>query len=430
MGLEKISKNVLLKGGTIVDPYHNKTYKADIWLKNGDIFDIGNFDIPSSSDIIDCTGKVVTHGFCDLHVHFREPGREDKETIKTGSIAGMAGGFTRVCVMPNTNPPLDSPESINFIMKKAQECPIHIHPIGAVTKGQDGRNLTEMGLMHQEGAVAFSDDGIPIQDGAMMRIALEYSKLIDVPVINHAEDECLRAEGVMNEGKISTRLGLPGNPDLAESSMVHRDLELADFTGAKIHVPHVSSAKAVDLIRKMKQQNDNVTAEVTPHHIFFNEEDLITYDTNLKVAPPIRSEIDRMALISAAKDGTIDCIATDHAPHTVEDKETTFDLASFGMIGLESCFGVVNKVLCKESNMNLIDLICLLTMQPRNLMGFDSDLFCKGSSAEITIIDAEEDWIFSKEHIKSKSINSPYIGKKLIGKIKYTISKSHIYKNS
>jgi dihydroorotase len=180
----------------------------------------------------------------------------------------------------------------------------------------------------------------------------------------------------------------------------------------------------------MKQQNDNVTAEVTPHHIFFNEEDLITYDTNLKVAPPIRSEIDRMALISAAKDGTIDCIATDHAPHTVEDKETTFDLASFGMIGLESCFGVVNKVLCKESNMNLIDLICLLTMQPRNLMGFDSDLFCKGSSAEITIIDAEEDWIFSKEHIKSKSINSPYIGKKLIGKIKYTISKSHIYKNS
>jgi len=428
--LEKISKNVLLKGGTIVDPFHKKTFKADVWVKDGYIFDIGNLSAPKSSNIIDCTGKVVTHGFCDLHVHFREPGREDKETIKTGAIAAMAGGFTRVCVMPNTNPPLDSPESVNFIMKKAQECPIHIHPIGAVTKGQGGRDLTEMGLMYQEGAVAFSDDGIPIQDGAMMRIALEYSKLIDVPVINHAEDECLRAEGVMNEGEISTRLGLPGNPDFAESSMVHRDLELADFTGAKIHVPHVSSAKAVDLIRKIKKQKDNVTAEVTPHHLFFNDEDLVTYDTNLKVAPPIRTEIDRRSLINAVKDGTIDCIATDHAPHTVEDKETTFDLASFGMIGLESCFGTVNRVLCKESNLDLVDLICLLTSQPRNVMGFDSDLFCNGKLAEITIIDPEEDWIFAREHIKSKSINSPYIGKKLIGKIQSTISKSHIYKNT
>ena len=429
MSLEKISKNVMLKGGTIIDPYHKKEYKSDVLIKDGKIFEIGDFDPPKSCEIIDCEGKIITHGFCDLHVHFREPGREDKETLQTGSIAAMAGGFTRVCVMPNTTPPLDTPESINFIIKKAENAPIHIHPIGAVSKGQDGKDITEMGLMHKEGAVAFSDDGLPIQDGGIMRIALEYSKLIDVPIINHAEDECLRDGGLMHEGTISTRLGLPGNPDLAESSMVHRDLELADFVGAKIHIPHVSSSKAVDLIRKMKKHKDDVTAEVTPHHLFFNDEDLISYDTNLKVGPPIRTENDRKSLIDAVKDGTIDCIATDHAPHTIEDKETTFDLATFGMIGLESCFGIVNKVLCKDSKMDLMDLISFLTNRPREIMGFDCDLFSVGSSAEIVVIDPEQDWVFSREDIKSRSINSPYIGKELFGKVQFTISRSHLYKS-
>ena len=429
MSLEKISKNLMLKGGTIIDPYHKEEYKADVLIKDGKIFEIGNFDTPKSCVIIDCKGKIITHGFCDLHVHFREPGREDKETLQTGSIAAMAGGFTRVCVMPNTTPPLDTPESINFIIKKAENAPIHIHPIGAVSKGQDGKDITEMGLMHKEGAVAFSDDGLPIQDGGIMRIALEYSKLIDVPIINHAEDECLRDEGLMHEGTISTRLGLPGNPDLAESSMVHRDLELADFVGAKIHIPHVSSSKAVDLIRKMKKHKDDVTAEVTPHHLFFNDEDLISYDTNLKVGPPIRTENDRKSLIDAVKDGTIDCIATDHAPHTIEDKETTFDLATFGMIGLESCFGIVNKVLCKDSKMDLMDLISFLTNRPREIMGFDCNLFSVGSSAEIVVIDPEQDWVFSREDIKSRSINSPYIGKELFGKVQFTISRSHLYKS-
>ena len=430
MSLEKISKNVMLKGGTVIDPYHKKTFKADVLIKDGKILGIGTLKPPESCDIIDCKDKIITHGFCDLHVHFREPGREDKETLQTGSIAAMAGGFTRVCVMPNTNPPLDTPESINFIIKKAEDAPVHIHPIGAVSKGQDGKDITEMGLMYKEGAVAFSDDGLPIQDGGVMRIALEYSKLIEVPIINHAEDECLRNEGHMHEGTISTRLGLSGNPDLAESSMVHRDLELANLVDAKIHVPHVSSEKAVDLIREMKKHKDDVTSEVTPHHLFFNDEDLITYDTNLKVGPPIRSENDRKSLIAAVIDGTIDCIATDHAPHTIEDKETTFDLASFGMIGLESCFGVVNKVLCIESGMDLIDLICLLTNEPRKIMGFERDLFSVGSSAEIVIIDPKKDWMFSKENIKSRSINSPYIGKNLIGKVELTISCSHIYKSA
>tara|TARA_B000000460_G_scaffold16331_1_gene11165 strand:- start:272 stop:1561 length:1290 start_codon:yes stop_codon:yes gene_type:complete len=429
MGLKRLGKNLVLKNGTIIDPHHKKTIHGDVWIKDGTIAGVGGFKAPKSSETVDCSGKVITHGFCDLHVHFREPGREDKETLQTGSLAAMAGGFTRVCVMPNTNPPLDSPESINFIREKAENCPIHIHPIGAVTKSQDGNDLTEMGLMHQEGAVAFSDDGLPIQDGAMMRIALEYATLVDVPIINHAEDVCLRAEGVMHEGRISTHLGLPGNPDLAESAMVHRDLELAEFTGARLHVPHVSSAKAVHHIREMKQKNKNVTAEVTPHHIFFNDDALTSFNTHLKVAPPIRTEEDRRALIQAVKEGTIDCIATDHAPHTIEDKETTFDLASFGMIGLESCFGAVHKVLMDQEGLQLEDVIALLTAKPRAIMGFDPDLFTLGRAAEINVIDADKEWTFEREHVRSRSINSPFYGEPLKGKVELTISCGRIFSN-
>ena len=429
MGLKRLGKNLVLKNGTIIDPHHKKTIHGNVWIKDGTIAGVGRFKAPKSSETVDCSGKVITHGFCDLHVHFREPGREDKETLQTGSLAAMAGGFTRVCVMPNTNPPLDSPESINFIREKAENCPIHIHPIGAVTKSQDGNDLTEMGLMHQEGAVAFSDDGLPIQDGAMMRIALEYATLVDVPIINHAEDVCLRAEGVMHEGRISTHLGLPGNPDLAESAMVHRDLELAEFTGARLHVPHVSSAKAVHHIREMKQKNKNVTAEVTPHHIFFNDDALTSFNTHLKVAPPIRTEEDRRALIQAVKEGTIDCIATDHAPHTIEDKETTFDLASFGMIGLESCFGAVHKVLMDQEGLQLEDVIALLTAKPRAIMGFDPDLFTLGRAAEINVIDADKEWTFEREHVRSRSINSPFYGEPLKGKVELTISCGRIFSN-
>ena len=429
MGLKRLGKNLVLKNGTIIDPHHKKTIHGDVWIKDGTIAGIGGFKAPKSSETVDCSGKVITHGFCDLHVHFREPGREDKETLQTGSLAAMAGGFTRVCVMPNTNPPLDSPESINFIREKAENCPIHIHPIGAVTKSQDGNDLTEMGLMHQEGAVAFSDDGLPIQDGAMMRIALEYATLVDVPIINHAEDVCLRAEGVMHEGRISTHLGLPGNPDLAESAMVHRDLELAEFTGARLHVPHVSSAKAVHHIREMKQKNKNVTAEVTPHHLFFNDDALTSFNTHLKVAPPIRTEEDRRALIQAVREGTIDCIATDHAPHTIEDKETTFDLASFGMIGLESCFGAVYKVLVDQEGLQLEEVIALLTAKPRAIMGFDPDLFTLGRAAEINVIDADKEWTFEREHVRSRSINSPFYGEPLKGKVELTISCGRIFSN-
>ena len=426
MDFSKLKKEVLLKGGQILDPLTKTNVKRDILIKDGKIKAIGKVKSSKSAQIIDCKDLIITHGFCDVHAHFREPGREDKETLETGSMAALAGGFTRVCVMPNTNPPIDSPEVIRYIVDRSEECPIYIHPIGAITKGQEGSELTEMGAMIAEGAVAFSDDGLPVTDSSMMRNALDYATMFDIPLINHAEDLCLKKDGVMHEGIISTKLGLPSSPDLTESNMVHRDLSLTLLTGGRLHVPHVSSAKSLEHIRLSKKSNEKVTAEVTPHHLFFTDNDLQGFDTNLKVAPPIRTISDKKALIKAVKDGTLDCIATDHAPHTIEEKEGTFDLAPFGMIGLESCFGAVNRVLVKENKLSLLSLIKMLTTRPRGIMGFNNNLFNIGTNAELTIIDPKEEWIFSKKDIHSKSSNSPFIGHNMYGRIKFTINKGHI----
>ena len=422
MNLKKLPKKLVLQGGTILDPLSGRSKKGNVVIEQNKIKSVGSAGGAKGETMIDCSGLVITHGFCDVHVHFREPGREDKETLQTGSRAALAGGFTRVCIMPNTSPPLDSPESIRFVVEKAEECPVHIHPIGAVTKGQKGQELTEIQGIISEGAVALSDDGFPISDAQVMRLALEYTSMFDKPVINHAEDECLRNNGLMNEGEISTRLGLAGNPSLAEAIMIQRDLELANMIQAKLHVPHVSSAGGAANIRRMKKLNPNITAEVTPHHLFFNDQALLEYNTNFKVAPPIRTEDDRKELIKAVKDGTFDCIATDHAPHTIEEKEATFELAPFGMIGLESCFGAVNKVL----DMPLKELLKLLTVNPRRVMGFEEDLFTIGCAAELTIIDPDQEWIFKEQNIYSKSRNTPFIGEKLIGKVRFTISKGYI----
>ena len=426
MKIKKLPKKLILLHAEILDPLKEKIFKGNVLLVDGKIAEVGKFDQPTDAESIDCDGLTLTHGFCDLHVHFREPGDEDKETLESGSLAALSGGFTRVCAMPNTNPPIDSPESVSFIIEKSKDCPIHIHPIGAVTKGQKGKEISEMGLMNQAGAIAFSDDGIPIQNGLVMRKALEYSKMLNVPVINHAEDDCLRCDGVMNEGVVSNRLGLPGNPSIAESTMVFRDLKLADMTGAKLHVPHVSTAASVEHIKEMKRSNDKVTAEVTPHHLFFNDEALLEYNTNLKVAPPIRNDLSREALINGLKDGIIDCIATDHAPHSLHEKQTTFDCASFGMIGLRSCFGVVKRLLVDEEGLSLVNLIKLLTIAPRKIMGFNSDLLKVGTEAELVLFNSVEKWIFSESHVFSRSKNSPFFGQELAGKVKYTISKGKI----
>lgn len=423
------ARKILLKSGRIIDPFSKKTFNGDLLIESGKISKISDSISTKGKDykVINCKGLVVTHGFCDMHVHFREPGREDKETLESGSYSALAGGFTQVCTMANTNPVIDSPEHIHYIVSKSQKLPIDIFPIGSVSKGMKGEELTEMLLMQKNGAIAFSDDGVPIQNAQFMKLALTYSKMLNVPIMNHAEDIFLRNDGVMNASSTSNNLGLKGNTSLGEAVMVYRDLLLAESLNSKLHLLHLSTKEAVDLLKQFKSKKQLITAEVSPHHLYFVDEDIDSFDTNLKVAPPVRSKKDRKALIEGIKSGLIDCIATDHAPHTLEDKETTFNEAAFGMIGLESCFGVVNKVLVKENGMSLKSLIEKITVNPRKVMNLETNLFATGSKAQITIFDPNEKWKFKNSHILSKSSNSPFIGKDLVGKVKFVISKNQFF---
>ena len=419
--INKLKQSVLLEGGTIYDPFENKKIKGSILIQNGLVKEVGDIAAPENVTKVNCRCKLISPGFIDIHAHFREPGREDKETLATGARAAISGGFTRVCVMPNTNPPLDSPEAIRFIIEKSADLPVKIYPMGAITIGQKGLELTEVGEMVKAGAVAISDDGLPVQNGQVLRNALEYAQKYSIPVINHAEDIHLRNDGVMNESILSTKLGLPGNPDISESVMVHRDLEVADYTGGRIHIPHVSTKRSVDLIRKYKKMGVNVTAEVTPHHIGLTEEKLWEYDTYAKVAPPLRQDSDRNALIEGLLDGTIDCIATDHAPHTIEEKEMDFIHSPCGMIGLESAFGLSNTVLT-NAGATTEQVIQWFTNGPSAIMGWNIVPFQVGKQAEVVIIDPKKKWEFNESDIQSRSKNSPMLGMKFTGKVELTIS--------
>ena len=426
--LSKYKGKLILENGIIYDPYKNKKINGSILISDGLIIEIGNIKNDKKYEKIDCNGKLITASFIDLHAHFREPGREDKETLLTGSMAAIRGGFTRVCVMPNTEPPLDSPEAIRFIKDKAVGLPVEIFPIGAITKGQKGIEITEIGSMVEAGAIAISDDGLPVQNGQVMRYAIEYAKMFDIPVINHAEDICLRNEGVINEGALSTKLGLNGNPDISESTMVYRDLEIADYTNGRIHVPHVSTSRSVHLIREYKRRGVSVTAEVTPHHLCLTQEQLINYDTNAKVAPPLRTDDDRCSLMEGLRDGTIDCIATDHAPHSIEGKEKDFINAPCGMIGLESAFGLVHTRLNKKG-FNTEEIIQYFTKGPSKVMGWVINPFKLGAVAELNIIDPKEEWKFLESQISSKSYNSPILGMEFKGRVTHTISNKFINRN-
>ncbi|UCH62793.1 MAG: dihydroorotase [Fidelibacterota bacterium] len=416
-----LPREVLIKGGMLYDPITRESRKGDVAIKNGRLTEPGEIGADKAK-VIDARGCIITHGFIDIHAHFREPGREDKETLATGSQAALAGGFTRVCVMPNTDPPIDGPEGVRFILERSEDLPVAIHPVGAVTKGQRGKELAELLEMKAAGAVAFSDDGEPVQDGQMLRRALYYTRDLGVPVINHAEDVRLRAGGVMNEGALSTRLGLPGNPALAEASMIYRDLLLAEDTGSRLHVPHVSTALSVDLVRHFKERGVTITAEASPHHLGLTDEAVRDFDTHAKVAPPLRSEGDRQAVAGGLRDGTLDCIATDHAPHTVEDKEQDLIQAPFGMIGLESAFGMAHTTL-GQMGLSTEQVIDLLTSGPARVMGLELTPLEPGETAELVVLAPDEEWTFTREDIHSRSRNTPMLGMTFTGRVRATISR-------
>ena len=418
----------LLTGGKIYDPFNEKYLKGNILINNGKFEKLTKDKVAADVKILDCKDKLITHPFIDLHAHFREPGREDKETLKSGCLSALYGGYTTVCLMPNTSPPIDTPELIKFIVDKTSEYPISILPIGAITQGQLGKELTEVGLMVKEGAVAISDDGIPVEDSRIMRYALEYSKMFGIPVINHAEDVFLRSGAVMNESVESTKLGLQGSPHIAESIMVSRDLMINEYVNSRLHVPHVSSKESVEMIRRYKKSHDTISAEVTPHHIYFNDSHLNSFNSNLKVAPPIRSEEHRKALIDGLRDGTIDCIATDHAPHNIEEKESDFIHASCGMIGLETAFSSSYSALSKQK-FSIEKIISLFTLGPCKAMGIEKKFLDEGSVAEIVVIDLDRKWKVSEDDFKSKSSNSGFIDETLDSRVIYTIAEKNCFIN-
>ena len=424
--LKKLNGFYLLKGGHVYDPYIGINKKIDVLIKNNNIIEIKkNISPKSAYELIDCKNCIITNGFIDLHAHFREPGFEFKENLITGSNSAIYGGYTRVCVMPNTNPVIDSPELVKYLKDKSNSLPVFIYPIGSITKGQKGDELSEIGEMVEAGAVAISDDGLPVKNSQVLRSALEYAKKFNIPVINHAEDGYLVNEGLMHEGVNSLYLGVPGNPSIAESTMIYRDIEIAKYVNGKLHIPHISSKESLEVIRYFKDKNFIVSAEVTPHHLCLNDSILKNYDTNAKVAPPIRSEEHQKSLIKAIKSGLINCIGTDHAPHSIDDKETDIKHACCGMIGLESSFGLVNQTLL-NNNMSINSIIDLFSYNPSQIINIKPNFIQEKSKVEINIIDNNLDWTFSNDDIQSKSSNSPIVGMKLKGKVIYTFNKGFI----
>ncbi len=406
--------SILIKNGRIIDPSRKYDKVGDVLIENGKITQIGGVIDQKLANIIDASGKIVSPGFVDLHTHLREPGREDKETIETGARAAICGGFTTVCAMPNTEPACDDQAHVKFILERAQEVKLaNVIPVGAITKGRHGKEMTEMMELRQAGCLAVSDDGESVADAGVMHRALEYASMADMLVIAHCEDKHLAGEGVMHEGYWSTVLGLAPIPAEAESTIVERDIQLAEMSGARLHIAHVSAAKSVEIIRQGKKRGVKVTAEATPHHFTLKDEALKTYDTNFKVNPPLRTGEDVEAIKKALKDGTIDAIATDHAPHLESEKEKEFDFAPFGMIGLETALSLAVMELVDKGYLDWPGLIEKLSVNPCRILGYDRGSLAEGAVADITIIDPNKDWIYRKEDIKSRSSNSPFIGWKL-----------------
>ena len=418
----KGTMNILIKNGQVIDPANKIDGKLDILVADGKIAKLGKpGTIPANSaQTVDASGKLVVPGLIDMHVHLREPGFEYKETIATGTAAAKAGGFTSVCCMPNTNPVNDSRSVTEFILAQARNAWARVFPIGAITKGSKGEELTEMAELHAAGCFAVSDDGKPVMNSAIMRRAMEYSKIFDLLVISHCEDSSLPDKGVMNEGVVSTELGLRGIPRAAEDVMTGRDISLAELTGARLHIAHVSTAGSVRLVRDAKSRGVKVTAETCPHYFSLTEEAVRGYNTMAKMNPPLRTADDVAAIKQGLKDGVIDVIATDHAPHAMDEKSGEFDYASFGVVGLETAVGLSFKLVL-EGTLTLNDVVSRMSSNPAKILNLNKGTLSAGADADITIIDPNIEWTVDSAQFKSKSKNTPFNGWKLKGRAVQTI---------
>ena len=423
----KSQKNkYVIKNGRVIDPVEGLDEKTDILIEGEKIKGLGSFD-GKDGEVIDVKGLIVAPGFIDMHTHLREPGREDQETIKTGTMAAARGGFTGVAAMPNTDPVIDNSGMIHFVKETAErDAYVDVYPIGAVTKGQKGEELSEMHDMVKAGCQGFSDDGHPIISSRIMRKVLEYSKIVDKVIIVHEEDTDLCQGGQMNEDFNSTKLGLRGMPAIAESIMVARDTALLEFVGGKLHIAHVSVKESLDVVSEAKKKGLPITSEVTPHHISLNSSCLATYDSNLKMKPPLRTKEDVEALKQGLKNGIIDIIATDHAPHALFEKEMEFGSAPFGIIGLETALGVCCTELFHTGILKLNNLIEKMSVNPARILGIGERSLKKGQDAYITVFDPDKEWIVNVDDFASKSSNSPYNGWKLKGYPVMTIVKGKI----
>lgn len=430
--MEKIKADkILLSGGTILHVSTGQKEKTDIVIINGKIDKIGIIDKSSfSGKIYDITQNLVVPGLMDMHVHFREPGREDEETITTGCAAAMAGGFTAVCTMPNTTPACDNQEVIKYIKKRAEDELVNVYPIAAITKKRKGQEITEMAELVRAGAVAFSDDGSPLVNSMVMRNALTYASMYETPIIDHCEDPFLFQGGHMNESIMSTKLGIPGIPNAAESIMIARNIELAKLTGGRIHIAHMSVKEGVDLVRRAKEDGVSITCEVTPHHLYFTDQDLTLYNSDLKMNPPLRTHKDIEILLKGIKDGTIDTFASDHAPHSIEEKDVEFNAAPFGIVGLETMLGALLQKIVQENILSIEAMLEKLTITPRKILNIPVPQIKEGAIADLTIFNPTQIVTVHKEHLKSKSKNTPFDGCELPGKIFAVLNKKMIWVNS
>ncbi len=404
---------LLLRGGRVIDPEQGVDATLDVLISEDTVAEVGTRLSARGAQVLEMKGLVVCPGFIDIHTHLREPGQEHKETIATGTRAAAAGGFTAVCAMPNTEPVNDNEGITRLILEKARvEGAVRVYPIGAITQGSKGEDLAEYGDLREAGCVAVSDDGHPVADTRVMRRALEYAKAFDLVVIEHCEDPSLSEKACMNEGAVSTHLGLSGEPAVGEAIMVDRDVLLAELTGGRLHIAHISAAASVDAVRRGKARGVNVTAEVTPHHLFLTDEEVreSAYDTSTKMKPPLRSETDRQGTIAGVQDGTIDCIATDHAPHHVDDKKVEFDRAANGVVGLETAVALCLDRLVGEGLVDLPRLVSLLSANPARVLGLPGGTLAPGSPADVTVLDLTRNRQVDPSRFESKGRNTPFGG--------------------